>query len=523
MSVRLIVLSTLIVSGLSIGSRILGFVREMIFAANFGISAGMDAFLIAQLVPCTIGTILATSLVAALIPVFNIYSAGSNGIKERNAFEKQLITWILLISGIFIIAALFGAPSFITLIMTRWPEEIRSEAIRLTWIMLPCFVFSQLLAVANGLQQANSRFVFPYLGPIVFNLTIILGIFFFGKTHNIMALGYSTTLGTFLQLAVQWSGLKKLQLNFKLVRLSQLKVPRELTPFLVPALLITLLNDSAFVIDRLLASFFPPGSIAALNYAYRVNSIIISLIAASVAVASYPVITACVARRDYVNMNINVSISIRMLIFAIIPATTVFLLFSHQFVGLLFLRGAFDESAALITGSALFFLSFGMIGAAGMAILGQPFCALQDKRTLTIVAASMIGTKLFISVILMEKMAVDGLALATSSANILSCGLLLYFWSRRFSLHAKEAIMRAIRQVTVATGTMVLIAEIIIRISESAVYPDLASGKAAGIIILFVTISVSLCAYLGTLACLKSEEFLWFKNLVMRKVKGKLF
>lgn len=519
MSLRLIALSTLIIGSLSIGNKIIGFFREVIFAAYFGVSTGMDAFLMAQIIPCSLGSILSVSLIVAFIPMYSNRLARN----DKQANEKYaigVIFCLLIITVLFSVALFFLAPMAVSLLVPNWPDEVQTQTIHLMRIMAPCFVFLLLLAVFSGIQQANNRFVFPYLGPGVYSLTIIAGVALFGSGGNIYALGYATTLATLLQLALQWLGLKKMGFVFRATPISRDIIPRELIAFLVPAILVTFVNDSAFLIDRFMASLFPSGSISALNYAYRINALSGSMIAASIAAASYPVISQCIGRGDYQEMNRNVNLTLRMCLYVIVPAMVAIWFFSEPIIGLLFQRGAFDANAVHVTSGALFFLSFGMIGVAAVGMLGQSFCALKDVKTLSLVTIVIIGTKSLGNLILMRNLAANGLALATSVSFLFGAGLLLYYWARRFGFINKQEILKTIREVTLAAIVMGIGAKISHIVLLTAVFPAWGlNGIWANRFSFIGAVIVGVVIYSAVLAILKSEGYFWIRDLAARKLR----
>ncbi|MDR7866279.1 MAG: murein biosynthesis integral membrane protein MurJ [Sporomusaceae bacterium] len=495
-------------------SRIIGLIREMVFAAFFGVSADMDVFLLAQVLPCTISTVLATSILAAFIPVYSRHMA-KNGLQAGSELANRIVSGIFALATVFSILAYFAAPGLAALLVPDWPQETRTKTIELVRILLPCFTGTLLLAVFNGVQQAGHRFIFPYLGPIVFNLTIVVSVLVFGTTGNIYVLGNATTVGVLLQIMIQLYGLNQMHFKFSFVQPTSI-FPKELMAFLLPALMVTIIVDAAFIIDRMFVSLLPTGSIAALNYAYRVNSLTVNLVANSIAAGSYPVIAACVGRADYNEMNRNIGLSIRMALFATIPAMVLILAFSEPIIDLLFQRGSFGATAVAKTSMALFFLSFGMLGAGVLGILGQANCALQKSGLLLRVAAAMITVKLALSLAFVRIMAADGLALATSGAYLVGGGALLWLWNKD-SNTAGAKIWRSAKQSIVAAGIMGLSSKVFFYLVGIAILPAIMSSPImADRVGLIVTVCFAGAVYLGVLAYVKSEGFEWAREIFLR-------
>ncbi len=513
MSIQQVTRAAVIIALLSFGSRILGFFREVIFAAFLGISLDMDSFLIAQTIPTTLGGMLYTSLVTAMIPLYSdaLAKDGHDGAVLKAKLLFSMVLPLTLVSSALLYVA---APYAIAIIghgLSAYGKDLAIVQMRL---MLPCLVFFCLLAIANAFQQANHRFFFPYLGPLVFNIAVIGSFFACGSGIDTYEVSIIITVATLCQLLIQYPGMRALDLKMtfpkKICKLPGLR--RDLVALLMPALLVTILNDIMPILDRLLAASLPEGGISAISYAHRVNAIFVSLIAGSITTATYPTIAAYLSRGDTAAVFDSLEQTIRLIAFATFPAIGLILLFPYELIEMLFMRGAFDAKAVLSTGSALYYLSFGIFGAGLIAVFGQYNCILRGNRFLVQTAAIIFACKIILSFYLIKTMSIDGLAVATSFSVI--AGSIVFFRAWYLDCADKGFKFKTLAHKT----TLIIIAAIIAMIAAKIAYLGLKYIVNDRWIILILSWVAGGCLYVVSAQRLGCEELVWFKKALMGRL-----
>jgi putative peptidoglycan lipid II flippase len=516
MGIQHVARAAIIIAVLAFGSRILGLLREVVFAAFLGISADMDSFLIAQIIPTTLGGMFYASLLTAMIPAYSDALA-KNGREGELFLAKALFSTILPLTLIASVILYITAPYIIVIIghgLSTYGKDLATAEMR---VMLPCLSLMCLLAIANAYQQANHKFLFPYLGPVIFNIAIISGFYAFGSGIDTYKVSIIITAATLFQLIIQYPGLLIIEFKIKLPKVSLHKfpkLPREFVALFIPAVLVTMLNDLMPIMDRVLASTLADGGVSAINYAHRVNSLVVSLIAGSIAAATYPSIAGSLSRGNNAEVFDSLEQTIRLIAFATFPAIGLILLFPHELIEMLFMRGAFDSTAVLSTGSALYYLSFGMFSTGLISVFGQYNCVLKRNKLLVQTTCIIFVCKILFSLLLIRIMSLDGLAIGTSLSVIAGSTVFFWAWYRDYSNKGGDL------KLLIYKIAFIIIAAIIAVIAAKIAYFGLKHFINDGRIILLLSWIAGGLAYVFSAQRLGCEELLWFKKSLLGKMKA---
>ena len=500
---------------LSLGSRILGFLREIVFAAYLGVSPDLDSFLIAQIVPTVLGGLLYTSLLTAMIPLYS-KSLATEG-QEGGLFRARILTSSLLPPAIVISGVLyFASPFIISYIGYGLSHSGKSLAIMEMRLMLPCLIIFCLLAIINAYQQASYRFFFPYLGPVIFNLVIICGFFAYGRNLSTYEVSIIVTFATLCQLLVQIFGFKEGKFGFFLPNITLKTIPPDLVAFFVPAMLVTILNDIMPIIDKVLASSLNEGAVSTINYAHKINSIVASLITGSIASATYPAISASLINGHAEEVVDSLEQTIRLVAFAVFPFIGLMLSFPYELVAILFQRGAFDLTAVISTGAALYYLAFGIFAIGLISIFGQYYCLRRENRFLFLTTLIIIFSKLAFSYYFVNftSQAVNGLALATSLS--LSAGALVLFYGWFLENGPQRLNLKPLLTKLVLIFFAAAVATLFAKVSHPIMECLLSNHQ----LILAISCLVGLSSYYVIAQYFGCDEIMWFKRGLYGIVKA---
>ncbi len=439
-------------------SRILGFVRDMVFALYFGASGTSDTFFAAFRIPNLLRELFAEgSMSAAFIPVLTEYRR-KQGEEEARELVKITFSFIVIAVGVLCLLGIIFAPELVTVIapgFLKSPKEF-SLTVLLTRIMFPFLLFVSLAALAMGALNTKKVFFVPALAPAMLNICLIISIVFFASRAErpIVVAAIGVLVGGLMQFAFQLPLFfkKGYRLGFR----PHFRHPglRRMAILLVPATLALAVNQINILVANILASYLPSGSITYLYYSMRLIQFPIGIFGVAMGMAVLPTLSEHAVRGDTERLREDFSFALRMLFFISVPSMAALIALREPIVNLLFQRGSFDYAATKGTSEALLFYSFGIWSIVGNRVMTSSFYAMQDTRTpVKIATAGMVSNILF-SLVLMGPLKHAGLALANALASWVNFSLLSYFLRKKLKRVDARKIVKSFVRIVAASLVM---------------------------------------------------------------------
>ncbi|MFL7811529.1 MAG: lipid II flippase MurJ, partial [Anaerolineae bacterium] len=266
---RQIVKAAVIVMALFALSRLLGVVRQMAIAAQFGTSGELDAYMAAARIPEMIFLVVAGgALGSAFIPAFAQQLARDDraGAWRLASAVANLVVIVLMVSAVLI--AVFAPALVRTLIAPGFDSEQQSLTVSLLRLMLLSSIIFGASGVVMGALNAHQHFVFPALAPSLYNLSIIGGTLLLGPRLGVRGIAVGVVVGSALHLLVQVPAL--LRRGARYVPTLGLTIPgvREVGRLMAPRVLGTAITQINFIVNNNLASTMGEGAVSAINYAW---------------------------------------------------------------------------------------------------------------------------------------------------------------------------------------------------------------------------------------------------------------
>lgn len=410
----------------TMASRILGFVRDMIFARFFGTAAGADAFVVAFRIPNLFRDIIGEGAAnSSFVPVMTEYKQARPA--ELRDFLNSVFFWAFSILVLISVAGVLLAPLIIYAIapgLASSPERL-TLASDLTRIMFPYLVLIGLTALFSAIQFTFGAFTLPAFGPCLLNITLILATLMsvWWLKEPVYGLAAGVVAGGVLQAWFQWRPLKKYGIRFRWPAQVFHEGVRRVGRLLLPRILGTAVYQLNVFIDTICASLsfiVGPGAISAIYYANRLVFLPLGVFGVALAVAVLPVFSRQALAENREDFKKTLVFALENIFFVMLPMTVFFCLLSRPIVRVIFQRGAFDSYSASITSDALFFFSLGLMAYGGVKILVAAFHALQDTRTPVKVAVLALIVNTVLNVLLMFPMKIAGIALASSVASFVN-------------------------------------------------------------------------------------------------------
>ncbi len=429
------------VSGIIMISRVLGCVRDMLFAAAFGATYLSDAFVVAFRIPNLLRRLFGEGgLSAGFIPVFTgeLVERGKRASWELAlAMINRLGVILVLVSA----AGMLLAPQIMRVIGLGWRESAGQVELAggLLRIMFPYIFFIGMAALASGILNSLRHFAVPALTSVILNVSMILFMVlailprYAGTERGVFLLAVAVIVGGAGQLLVQVPVLMKMGLPMRPRLVWHHPLVRSIGRLMIPAAVGLAVYEINVVVDTVCATFVEEGAPTALYLANRFSQLPLALIATSLATVIFPELSRAAARSDMPGVRRTVSFGLRQVMVLIIPAAVGLVVMREPIVQLLLQHLHFGESSARMTSSALLFYAMGLPFYGSVHILSRAFYSLKDTRTPMAAAAVAMVANVALDIYFVwgAGMGVKGLALATALSSVLNVMILVILFSRR--------------------------------------------------------------------------------------------
>ena len=432
-----------IITAAAVVSRILGYVRESVLAARFGASSLTDAYLTAQDLPLTLNATLVGALVAVFIPVYR-EAVQRRGPEAGRRLTSSVLNVTLAVVTLLTALGLLAAPLLIELLVPGFTPDLKALTVSLVRLTLPALMILGVSGVVTALLNGNRRFTGPALVGLPQNLAIIVAVLLVSGPEDVDRAALGVVVGAFFGLLIQLPWARGLGFGYQ--PLLELTDPglRRMGQMILPIMLSFGVQHVQIIVDRVLASGLVGGSIAALNFANRINSLPYGVIGVAITTVLFPTLSELAASHRMDELKATVSGGLRTLAFILVPMTVGVYLFREPLVRLIFERGAFTAGGTQMTAEALQFYALGILFFGWMDLLNRTFYALQDTRTPMIIAVASVGLNIILNLLLIGPLRHAGLALGTAIAGMAAALSLLYMLRRKVGLIGLTQVLRTV-------------------------------------------------------------------------------
>lgn len=495
-------------------AKILGFGRELVLGSAYGVSNYTDAYVIAYNIPIIVFAIIGATLSTAFIPMYHDVDS-ELGNKESLKFTNNVFNIVVLLCVLFALVGLRFTEPLVRLFASGFTGDTLAIAVEFTKVIILGIVFLGLTYVMTSYLQIKDNFVVPGLISLPQNIIIIISIFLSLK-YGIQILAYGTLLAMASQFIFQLPFAYRLGYKYKLYMNLNDKNLKKMMILLCPVLVGIAVTQINTVIDRNLASTLVDGSIAALNYANKLNGFVMAMFIASISAVIYPILSKLSSGDDKEKFNEIIVKTLNSIILLVIPISVGAIVLSKPIVKVLFERGEFDQRATAMTAVALAAYSVGMIGLGIYDILLKVFYALKDTKTPLIVGIFIgVPLNIVLNLIFIKFMGHTGLALATSLAT-------LTYTSIAFML-LKKKIKDFESKKVIITILKTLLASIIMGSISYVTYKSLTNMLGINTISTIISLSGAILSgilsYSIIIVNLKIEEVNYIINTIKSKIK----
>lgn len=450
--------STSLVSMMTLISRIMGFVRDMILARTFGAHAGMDAFYIAFKIPNFMRRLFAEGAFSqAFVPVLAEYQKTRTMGEVRTFLARIAGTMSVVLSAVTVVGVI-AAPIIIYIFAPGFGEDssrsvLATEMLRLTF---PYLMLISLTGMAGAILNTYGYFGVPALTPVFLNISMILAAVFLSPRFSqpVVALAWGVLIAGIVQLLFQIPFLFHRKLLVKPSLMMRDPGVQRVLKLMVPALFGISIAQINLLIDTVFASFLKVGSVTWLFYTDRLADFPLGVFGVAIATVILPHLSRRHAEQSVEHFSRALDWGLRLLILIGIPSGLGLAVFSMPMVASCFTYGEFNAIDLLQTQKSLITLSLGIPAFMMVKILAAGFYARQDIKTpVKVGVIAMVANTLFCAV-LVGFLAHAGLTLASTIAGYVNCGVLLFLLVRRGIYQPSPGWVRFIVQLLFANALM---------------------------------------------------------------------
>ena len=458
--------SASIVSLLTLASRVLGLVRELLMASIFGASVFTDAFNVAFRIPNLFRRLFAEGAFSqAFVPVLAT-TRETEGDDATRLMINRVATVLFAVLMVFCLLGVISAPLLVWAMaegLRRYPEGYDAAVVMTRWIF-PYIGFMSLTALAAGVLNTWKRFAVSAISPVFLNITMILSawlgapLFARWGLQPIYALCIGVMSGGILQLGVQLLALHRIQmlprigLGMQAMR-QALADPhtRRIGALMPPAILGVSVAQISLLINTQIASHLAAGSLSWLSYADRLMEFPTSLLGVAMGTVLMPQLAAAQAAGDHKGYSAMLDWALRSITLMAVPCAAALITFARPMVSVLYQSGAFGPSDVEQTAAALMGYGVGLLGMIAIKILGPAYYARQDIKTPVKIAIGVLIATQLMNLIFVPKLAAGGLSLSIGLASLVNAGTLLFLLLRRKIYTPEKGWARFTLQVVAAT------------------------------------------------------------------------
>src|SRR6201991_536891 len=368
-------------------SRIVGLIRQRIFAHYFGSSGEGDAFSAAFRIPNFLQNVFGEgALSASFIPVYAKLLAQEDE-EHAGRVANAVFVILALVTSLIVVLGVLATPYIVTGIAAGFEEERRELTITLVRIFFPGAGLLVLSAWCLGVLNSHHKFFISYTAPVAWNAAIIVTLIVFGKrvdlAHLAEVTAWGSVVGSALQFGVQLPMVLRLIHHFRpALALASEHVRQVLRSFFPVFISRGVVQISAFV-DAFLASFLGQGAVVALTYAQSLYTLPVSLFGMSVSAAELPAMSKALGASEVVaeTLRHRLDQGLERISFFIVPSAVAFLALGDVITAVLYQTGKFTRADSVYVWTILAGSAVGLLASTLGRLYSSTYYALQDTKT----------------------------------------------------------------------------------------------------------------------------------------------
>ncbi len=460
--------------GLTLISRITGFLRDMVLANMLGAGALSDAFVVAFKLPNLFRSLFAEgAFTSAFVPLFS-QKLVAEGKKKSIFFAAQAMSVLVIFVGLFVLIFELFMPFVVAILAPGFrddPEKV-SLAIQLCRITFPFLLLISIVSFQGGILNSFEKFAAPASAPIILNLTMIFSAFIFVPFMPTAAHGIALGITTAGVLEILWLRYFLHRIDIKIppyihiAKILQNPEIRTLFKRIAPGVVGSGIYQINMMVDTILVSLVGTGAISWLYYANRLQQLPLGVVGAAISVALLPILSKYLKNNQIEEARQTQDKAVEYGVLLSFPAAILLIVLAEPIVSLLFQHGKFTSLDAIKTSQAVMAYSIGLPCYVITKALMPNFFARGDTITPVKYSAVVFIANLSFILLLMGKYGHVGISIATTLSAFVSLFQYIYGLKKREYWFVSNILIKKIIKICFVSVFM----GIIIWIINSQIY-----------------------------------------------------
>lgn len=430
-------------------SRVLGLVREVVFATLFGAGHSTDAFNAAFRIPNLLRDMFAeTALSAAFVPVLT--GEKKKGKEAENLLASNIFNTLFVVVGLITVLGIIFSRPLAKVIAFGFGNVSGKLSLTgsLTSITFPFLLFVALAAWAMSYLNTEGSFFVPSLAPAFFNVfSILVPLGLFGwytarGSDPIYGAAIGVTVGGLMQFAIQAPGVFKKGFRYTFYLSFRDPEFRRVMALFIPVAIGLAGSRINVAVNTVLVSFLEKGSMTWLNYAFRIMHLPLGLFGMAVGAVALPKLSRLAAENDLGAIHETLGDSLKMVLFLTVPTSVVIAFLSFPITAVIYQHGRFTAYDAAAVAQALVLYIVGIPFMAALRNVASVFYAYKDSKTPMYASFASIGLNLVLNISLMRVLGFLAFPLSTTIAAVVNIVLLVWLLPRKIGRIDLAPILR---------------------------------------------------------------------------------
>ncbi len=502
---RSVAANATIVAAAFVVSRVLGLLREILIARQFGTSGDYDAYVAAFRIPDLLFlVVMSGAFGSAFIPVFAGFLSRGEQDRAWRLASAVLTYTVLTLLVVGQLVFLFAGPLMRDIVAPGLAPPQQDLAVNITRLLLLSPLLLGLGAAAQGMLQAQDAFTLPAVAPILYNLGIIAGALLLAPTMGVYGLAVGVIVGAAGHAGIQFVGLIRRGMHFSPTLSRRVQGLGEVARLMAPRLVGQAAFQINFIVMTNFASRLGESKVSAINYAYQVFMLPHGVLALSLSTVIFPMMARQYELNQLDDLKVTLRGALGPLIFLTFPASVGLFAFRTSIVQVLFQFGSFSDESTRLVAQALAYFSVGLVAFAVVEAVTRAFYAMHDTRTPVTVAIVTVIANIALSAYLAPRLGHGGLALSIALTTVVEMAILLTVLYRRIGGLGRGLLESTIKAAA-ATAIMAVVA---LRFAGPlAQVTDPSDGRSiAGMVMFVVTLGATGITYLVSAYYLRAPE-----------------
>lgn len=483
--------SASIVSIATMGSRLLGLVREQVFAAFFGSSVANDAFNIAFRIPNMLRDLFAEGALSAAFVATFTQTLNQKGEREAWRLANLVNNGLIVILSVVMLLGIVFAPQIVDFLVgssatasgQTHTAALLPLAVKMTRILFPFLLMVSLAAVAMGVLNTKDRYGIPASASTLFNVGSIGGGLLcaylyapeyvgriahslwqrvpverdeVGAAQAIIGMAIGTLIGGVLQWLIQVPSLRAVGYRWRAELSFTDPGVRQVMKLMAPAIIGAAALQVNLVINTNFATSLGQGPVSWLGYAFRMIYLPIGIFGVAISTATLPITSKAAALDDLTAFRRTLASALRLTFLLTIPSAVGLIVLSRPIIALIYQRGNFTADDTEQTALALSYYALGLVAYSAVRVLTPSFYALKETRVPMLASLVSIVTNYAVAALSVRYFGFGhrGLALSIAAVAIVNALLLLFFMRRKLGGLEGRSLSLSFAKVSVAATVM---------------------------------------------------------------------